>query len=143
MTVTTEDGGRQNMFAKEPQMYISKSDAERYGYETYAERAEKLNGRTAMLGFIAAVISYTTSGSVFFFGAFGFWSMIELLTYYVIVSIVFIGAPGVFFYIVFMPALQNTKGRMVGYKDHKQYGDSSIYENTPGDQTKFYLELPG
>ena len=28
-------------------------------------------------------------------------------------------------------------------KDHKQYGDSSIYENTPGDQTKFYLELPG
>ena len=71
MTVTTEDGGRQNMFAKEPQMYISKSDAERYGYETYAERAEKLNGRTAMLGFVAAVISYTTSGSVFFFGAFG------------------------------------------------------------------------
>ena len=72
MTVTTEDGGRQNMFAKEPQMYISKSDAERYGYETYAERAEKLNGRTAMLGFVAAIISYATSGSVFFFGAFGF-----------------------------------------------------------------------
>jgi hypothetical protein len=42
-----------------------------------------------------------------------------------------------------MPALQNTKGRMVGYKDHKTYGDSSIYENTPGDQTKFYLELQG
>lgn len=67
--------------------------------------------------------------------------LIELLTYYVIVSVAIIGAPGVFFYIVFMPALQNTKGRMVGYKDHKQYGDSSIYENTPGDQTKFYLEL--
>lgn len=72
MTVTTEDGGRQNMFAREPQMYISKSDAERYGYESYAERAEKLNGRTAMLGFLAAVISYATSGSVFFFGVFGF-----------------------------------------------------------------------
>ena len=72
MTVTTEDGGRQNMFAKEPKMYVSKTDAERYGYETYAERAEKLNGRTAMLGFVAAVISYATSGSVFFFGAFGF-----------------------------------------------------------------------
>ena len=72
MTVTTEDGGRQNLFAREPQMYISKSDAERYGYETYAERAEKLNGRTAMLGFAAALISYTFSGSVFFFGAFGF-----------------------------------------------------------------------
>jgi hypothetical protein len=72
MTVTTEDGGRQNLFAREPKMYISKSDAERYGYESYAERAEKLNGRTAMLGFVAAIISYATSGSVFFFGAFGF-----------------------------------------------------------------------
>tara|TARA_E500000305_G_scaffold95242_1_gene84713 strand:- start:212 stop:430 length:219 start_codon:yes stop_codon:yes gene_type:complete len=72
MTVTTEDGGRQNLFAREPQMYISKSDAERYGYESYAERAEKLNGRTAMLGFVAAIISYATSGSVFFFGIFGF-----------------------------------------------------------------------
>ena len=40
-----------------------------------------------------------------------------------------------------MPALQNTKGRVVGYKDHKIYGDSSIYENTPGDNTKFFLEL--
>ena len=65
----------------------------------------------------------------------------ELLTYYVIVSVVFIGAPGVFFFIVFQPALQNTKGRMVGYKDHKTYGNSSIYENTPGDNTKFFLEL--
>ena len=63
---------QQNLFAKEPQMYISKTDAERYGYETYAEKAEKLNGRTAMLGFVAAVISYATSGSVFFFGIFGF-----------------------------------------------------------------------
>ena len=67
--------------------------------------------------------------------------MLELLTYYVIVSVVFIGAPGVFFYIVFMPALQNTKGRMVGYKDHKEYGNSSVYENTPSDQSKFYLTL--
>ena len=72
MTVTTNEHGQQNLFAKEPQMYISKSDAERYGYETYAEKAEKLNGRTAMLGFVAAVISYATSGSVFFFGVFGF-----------------------------------------------------------------------
>ena len=71
MTVTTNELGQQNLFAKEPQMYVSKSDAERYGYETYAERAEKLNGRTAMLGFVAAVISYAASGSVFFFGIFG------------------------------------------------------------------------
>ena len=72
MTVTTEDGGRTNMFATEPQMYISDTDAQRYGFETYAEKAEKLNGRTAMLGFVAAVISYSVSGSVFFFGVFGF-----------------------------------------------------------------------
>ena len=72
MTVTTNEFGQQNLFAKEPQMYISKTDAERYEHETYAEKAEKLNGRTAMLGFVAAVISYATSGSVFFFGIFGF-----------------------------------------------------------------------
>ena len=72
MTVTTNERVQQNLFAKEPQMYISQTDADRYGYETYAEKAEKLNGRTAMLGFIAAVISYATTGSVFFFGAFGF-----------------------------------------------------------------------
>ena len=71
MTVTTNDRGQQNLFAKEPQMYIPQTDADRYGYETYAEKAEKLNGRTAMLGFVAAVVSYATTGSVFFFGAFG------------------------------------------------------------------------
>jgi hypothetical protein len=72
MTVTTNERGQQNMFAKEPQMYVSKTDAERYGYESYAEKAEKLNGRTAMIGFVAGLISYATSGSLFFFGAFGF-----------------------------------------------------------------------
>lgn len=72
MTVTTNEYGQQNMFAREPQMYVDKTTAERYGYETYAERAEKLNGRTAMLGFAAALISYATTGSVFFFGILGF-----------------------------------------------------------------------
>ena len=67
--------------------------------------------------------------------------MLELLTYYVIVAIAFIGAPGVFLFIVFMPAIQNTKGRMVGYKDHKNYGDSSTYENTPSSTEGFYLEI--
>jgi len=69
MTVTTEDGGRQNMFAREPQMYIDKSYTERYGYETHNERAEKLNGRVAMLGIIAGFISYAATGK-FFFGVF-------------------------------------------------------------------------
>ena len=68
-------------------------------------------------------------------------SLLEILTYYVIGGALLIGAPGVFFFIVFQPALQNTKGRMVGYKDHKTYGDSSIYENSPSDQSKFYLTL--
>ncbi len=72
MTVTTNEYGQQNMFAKEPQMYVSKTDAEGYGYETYAERAEKMNGRFAMMGFVAAVVSYAASGSVFFFGLLGF-----------------------------------------------------------------------
>ncbi len=67
--------------------------------------------------------------------------MLELLTYYVIGGALLVGAPAVFFLIVFMPALQNTKGRMVGYKDHKQYGDISSYENAPVDQTKFNFEL--
>jgi len=72
MTVTTNEHGQNNLFAKEPTMYMTQEDINRYGYETYAERAEKLNGRTAMLGFVAALISYATSGSVFFFGILGF-----------------------------------------------------------------------
>jgi hypothetical protein len=53
--------------------------------------------------------------------------LIELLTYYVIVAALFIGAPAVFFTIVFMPALMNTKGAVVGYKIHRDYGETSIY----------------
>ena len=53
--------------------------------------------------------------------------LIELLTYYVIVALLFVGAPAVFLTIVFMPALMNTKGAVVGYKLHRDYGDSSIY----------------
>ena len=67
--------------------------------------------------------------------------MIELLTYYIIGGALIIGAPSIFLFIAFMPALQNTKGRMVGYKDHKQYGDISCYENTPSNQTKYFLIL--
>ena len=70
-------------------------------------------------------------------------SLIELLTYYVIGGALLVGAPAVFLLIAFMPALQNTKGRMVGYKDHKQYGDISSYENSLTDQTTFFLELDG
>ena len=65
MTVTTNDRGQQNLFAKEPQMYATQVETD------YAVRAEKLHGRVAMLAFFAAVISYATTGSVFFFGQFG------------------------------------------------------------------------
>ena len=69
--------------------------------------------------------------------------LLEILTYYVIGGALLVGAPGIFFLIVFMPALQNTKGRMVGYKDHKTYGDSSIYENTPSDSSQYFLQVSG
>ena len=71
MTVTTNEYGQTNMWATDPRMYSDETEAERYGYETYAERAEKLNGRTAMIGFVAGLISYATTGSLFFFGVFG------------------------------------------------------------------------
>jgi hypothetical protein len=66
MTVTTNEHGQQNLFAKEPEMYVSPTDAERYALETYAERAEKANSRFAMLGFVAAVVSYALTGHLFF-----------------------------------------------------------------------------
>ncbi len=66
--VTTEDDGRQNMFAKEPRMYIDPKDVS----VTQAERSELLNGCLAMLGFVTGAISYITTGSLFFFGTLGF-----------------------------------------------------------------------
>jgi hypothetical protein len=58
MTVTTEDGGRQNLFAKEPPMEIMEV------HETHNERAERLNGRLAMLGVIAALGAYALTGQI-------------------------------------------------------------------------------
>ena len=66
MTVTNEDGNRQNVFASEPKMYITPEDKMQYEKETYAERAEKTNGRFAMLGFVSAVVSYLVTGKLFF-----------------------------------------------------------------------------
>ena len=66
MTVTTNERGQMNMFAKEPSMYMTKEDLERYGIEPYAEKAEKMNGRWAMLGIIAGAISYALTGKLFF-----------------------------------------------------------------------------
>jgi hypothetical protein len=60
MTVTTEDGGRQNMFAVEPQMYITE-ETQMFGFN---DRVEILNGRLAMLGFVIAVGTYLTTGQL-------------------------------------------------------------------------------
>jgi len=66
MTVTTNDRGQQNMWATEPTMYMAKEDLDRYGIETHNEKAEKLNGRVAMLGFVAGMISYALTGNLIF-----------------------------------------------------------------------------
>jgi hypothetical protein len=66
MTVTKNEFGQMNMFAKEPAMYMTKEALERYGIEPYAERAERLNGRTAMIGFVAGIVSYALTGKLFF-----------------------------------------------------------------------------
>ena len=66
MTVTKNEFGQMNMFAKEPAMYMTKEDLDRYGIEPYAEKAEKINGRWAMLGIVAGAISYALTGNLFF-----------------------------------------------------------------------------
>ena len=60
MSVTTEDGNRQNIFAKEPQIIIEEN------YVSHNERAEKLNGRVAMISIILGMISYFTTGTLAF-----------------------------------------------------------------------------
>ena len=55
-TVTTEDGGRQNMFASEPRVEVMDVDQ--------SKAAELANGRWAMIGFVAAIGAYVTSGQI-------------------------------------------------------------------------------
>jgi len=58
MTTVTEDGGRTNMYAIEPQMQVMEVSV------THNERAEQLNGRLAMLGVIAALGAYALTGDI-------------------------------------------------------------------------------
>ncbi len=58
MTAVTEDQGRLNLYAKEPPMQIMEVT------ETHNEKAEKLNGRLAMLGVMAALGSYAITGQI-------------------------------------------------------------------------------
>ena len=55
-TVTTEDGGRQNMFASEPRVEVMDVDQ--------SAQAELTNGRWAMIGFVAAIGAYVTTGQI-------------------------------------------------------------------------------
>ena len=58
MTVTTNERGQQNIFAKEPQIKLMEVSV------THNERAELLNGRAAMIGFIAAIGAYIVTGDI-------------------------------------------------------------------------------
>ena len=58
MTVTTNERGQQNIFAKEPQIRVQEVTV------THNERAEQLNGRFAMMGIIAALGAYAVTGQV-------------------------------------------------------------------------------
>ena len=58
MTVTTNDRGQQNIFAKEPQIKVMEVAV------THNEKAEQLNGRFAMMGIIAALGAYAVTGQI-------------------------------------------------------------------------------
>ena len=58
MTTITEDGGRLNLYAKEPPMTVMEVT------ETHNEKAERMNGRFAMLGVIAALGAYALTGQI-------------------------------------------------------------------------------
>lgn len=66
MTVTENERGQQNIWAKEMPMYITEEDMARYEEQTHAEKAEILNSKAAMLGVVAGFISYALTGKLFF-----------------------------------------------------------------------------
>jgi len=64
MTVTTNDQGQMNMWAKEPEMVYQ--EYHRKGLKTPMESTEMYNGRWAMMGIIFGAISYLATGKLFF-----------------------------------------------------------------------------
>ena len=58
MTTVTEDGGRENIYAIEPEMQVMEITMD------HNTKAELLNGRLAMLGVIAAIGAYCVTGQL-------------------------------------------------------------------------------
>tara|TARA_R100000781_G_C3991221_1_gene97012 strand:+ start:307 stop:492 length:186 start_codon:yes stop_codon:yes gene_type:complete len=56
MTTTTEQGGRFNRYANEPKVEVLDTN--------YFENAERVNGQVAMIGIIAALGAYITTGQL-------------------------------------------------------------------------------
>jgi hypothetical protein len=56
-SVTTEYG-KQNIFAKEAEPQLVEE------YKGYIKESELLNGRLAMIGFVAAIGAYVTTGQI-------------------------------------------------------------------------------
>ena len=59
MTIITEYG-KQNIFANEPPIEIMHQEEENF----IMQNAEELNGRVAMLGIVAALGAYITTGQI-------------------------------------------------------------------------------
>ena len=60
MTTVPESGVSQNIYSVEPRPYIDES----VSYEGYPQNAEKVNGRWAMIGFVALLGAYITTGQI-------------------------------------------------------------------------------
>ena len=58
ISITTESGERQNIFPTEVRTQLVED------YTSYPVEAEKANGRWAMLGFIALIGAYATTGQI-------------------------------------------------------------------------------
>ena len=58
MSTVIEDGGRTNIYAKEPPIEIINVN------QLHNDNAEKLNGRLAMLGVMAALGAYALTGQI-------------------------------------------------------------------------------
>jgi len=64
MTVTTNEQGQMNMWAREPEMVYQEYN--RKGLRTPMQMTEMYNGRWAMMGIIFGAVSYLATGKLFF-----------------------------------------------------------------------------